>query len=268
MMTAASMIHNRKLSLSWPEDLKWTSFNGTCAGVQIFIPENSSQSLEKALLARLHPEEIRLASRMPKRRALEWIGGRLAVREAMKSHPPGHHGPVLATRRGAPLIPGGLPVSISHKSNKTEVTAVALVAGIDQGHVGIDLETIDEPREGVAPLVLTQRELKKVENLSPAQRWLQILLHFSLKEAVYKAIDPFVQRYVDYQEASLDPCPDGSAEIIWHTTGLKTLMVEALWTTRGKYILTSAKMMNISSSKVYKKDLRTIDYFYRGKELV
>jgi 4'-phosphopantetheinyl transferase EntD len=38
-------------------------------------------------------------------------------------------------------------------------------------------------------------------------------LHFSLKEALYKALDPLVGRHVGFQEASLTLLPDGSAEI-------------------------------------------------------
>lgn len=244
MMPALPIIHEQNGVVVLPEELQWTSCHGLCAGVRITFAKNSSESLMQALLVRLHPEEVRLAGRMPGRRALDWVGGRIAVREAMKSTLPGGcRAPVFSTPRGAPLIPGGFCASISHKSNESEVLAVALVARAEEGSIGIDLEIVDEPREAIAPLVLTPAELKKVQRLPGPDRWLQILLHFSLKEAVYKAIDPVVQRYVDYQEASLNLSPEGSAEIIWHTAGLQGLQVEALWTMRGRYILTSAKTL-------------------------
>lgn len=241
-MMLGSIIHERHCTVVFPEDLRWTSSHGVCAGVRISNLEYSLEPLEKALLARLLPEEIRAAGRMPKRRALDWMGGRIALREAMKSYPPGCHGPVLSTLRGAPLLTGGLAASISHKSNASEVAAVALVAKAEKGSIGIDLEIVDEPREAIAPLVLTPGELEILKKLPGADCWFRILLHFSLKEAVYKAIDPVVQRYVDYQEASLDPRPDGSAEIIWDTDELKGLKVDALWTIRGRFILTSARL--------------------------
>lgn len=242
MMLARTIIHKRNCAIVLPADLRWTSSHGVCTGIQISFREASSESLKQALLVRLHPEESRLARRMPERRALDWMGGRIALREAMKAYRPGYLSPALSTPRGAPLIPGGFCASISHKSNESEIAAVALVARADEGSIGVDLEIVDEPRTAIAPLVLTPAELKMVEKLPEAQRWFRILLHFSLKEAVYKAIDPVVQRYVDYQEASLDLSLEGSAEIIWHTPGLKGLVVDALWTTRGRYILTSARL--------------------------
>lgn len=41
----------------------------------------------------------------------------------------------------------------------------------------------------------------------------EILLRFSFKESVYKAIFPFVRRYVSFQEAEVQPLADGTARI-------------------------------------------------------
>ena len=40
-----------------------------------------------------------------------------------------------------------------------------------------------------------------------------VLLRFSIKEAIYKAVYPYVRRYVDFSEAHVTPDPDGQAEV-------------------------------------------------------
>ena len=42
------------------------------------------------------------------------------------------------------------------------------------------------------------------------------LLHFSLKEAIYKALHPHLQRYVGFDEASLELDVDGEARATLH----------------------------------------------------
>ena len=41
----------------------------------------------------------------------------------------------------------------------------------------------------------------------------EVLLRFSFKEAVYKAIHPFLERSVDFSEVEIEPLEDGSAKI-------------------------------------------------------
>ena len=41
----------------------------------------------------------------------------------------------------------------------------------------------------------------------------EVLLRFSFKEAVYKAIHPFLERSVDFSEVEIEPLQDGSAKI-------------------------------------------------------
>ena len=40
-----------------------------------------------------------------------------------------------------------------------------------------------------------------------------MVLRFSAKEAIYKALDPWVRRYVAFREVDLTPLPDGTARV-------------------------------------------------------
>jgi phosphopantetheine--protein transferase-like protein len=102
--------------------------------------------------------------------------------------------------RGAPIVPAGFVGSITHKGT----TCIALAA-IDEGaRIGVDLERIRPIRAGLSEKILVDEELARIEALAGAARDRQILAHFSVKEAVYKAIDPYLRRYVGFHEAVLE----------------------------------------------------------------
>ena len=154
----------------------------------------------------LADEEKAYAAGLAERRRRTWIGGRVALRLALAREGIAH-GPLLATPRGAPLLPDGVAGSVSHKDH----VAVALVARGHEWTVGVDVE-IDAPRRyDVARHVLTDDEQAELtlDDHEALQR--AVLLRFSAKESIYKAIDPFVRRYVDFKEAYVRPRDDGSA---------------------------------------------------------
>jgi enterobactin synthetase component D len=230
--------------VTFPEELRWESAHGSCVGVRVSLHASLSGLLcFSACGKRLHPEECLFASRMTDRRAFDWLAGRIALREALKRFSANADHPILSSPRGAPQMPVNFSGSMSHKIDVSGTVAIALVSANNEETVGVDLEIVDEPRESIAPLVLTSGEVREVGNFPEHMRWFRILLHFSLKEAVYKAIDPMIQQYIDYQEASIYPTPDGKAEIQWHTSAFaRGLVIDIRWVSRGKYILTSACM--------------------------
>jgi 4'-phosphopantetheinyl transferase EntD len=139
-----------------------------------------------------------VAALAPLRRA-SFVGGRVALRHAAK-----HLGwtleTVLSTERGAPAMPPGLIGSVAHKTR----LAVALVDAAEGETVGVDLEELDRPRPKIARLVLRPEERAIVDALEPSRQWQAIATAFSIKEAIFKAIDPYVRRYVGFQEASVE----------------------------------------------------------------
>lgn len=149
----------------------------------------------------LHPDEARRASELRGARRTGFVAGRLALSRALSAL----GAPRVAIGsddRGAPTLPNGFIGSISHKG----ALGVALVA-LDEGErVGVDVELVKELREGVERLVLTEGERAR---LGP-DRARVVLASFSVKESIYKAIDPFVRRWVGYHEAVVE-LPDERA---------------------------------------------------------
>jgi len=158
----------------------------------ISIPEQPSTeglvAVERAYAARLTPLRRRT-----------WVAGRLAARRAFQKLGIDHPAPILANERGGPKLCGSWVVSISHKHN----VAVALVADSRYGHVGIDVE-MDKPASLRIPgKILTPQEHKDVIILASPEH--AVLRYFSAKEAIYKALNPYIKRYVGFKEVELSP---------------------------------------------------------------
>jgi enterobactin synthetase component D len=130
-----------------------------------------------------------------------YLGGRAALREALYREGAPWQAPLPSTPRGAPVPPEGWVASISHK----EGLAVALVAPDEGWAVGVDLEALGPPRLHLAPRLLTSSEQAQLAAMPPQAQWPELLLRFSAKEALYKAIDPYLQRYVGFAEVAIVP---------------------------------------------------------------
>ena len=148
----------------------------------------------------LHSDEWAVTARFADRRVATWAAGRLALRAALRACDRPTHGPLLADDRGAPCAPPGVRVSISH----TDDLAVALVAPGTAGHVGVDLERVAPPRLEIESIVMTPREVSAIAHLTDEQRWRALLLRFSVKEALYKVLDPSLRRWIDFHEVEID----------------------------------------------------------------
>ncbi len=167
---------------------------GVLCGIALPAPE----AVPEAALAALAGEERAYVETLRGHRRVEWIGGRLALREAAAAL--GHElGPVLSGPRREPLLPPELSGSIAHKRR----LAVALVAPRARGTVGVDLEEPLPARPSIARMVLRPEEREAVEALPEAERWPALLARFAVKEAIYKAVHPRVGRFVGYAEAEV-----------------------------------------------------------------
>src|SRR6185369_14309151 len=127
-------------------------------------------------------------------------------------------GPILQTPRGAPLLPEGASGSISHKEGLA-VGLAAAAADVAAGwRVGVDVERIAPRHPDLARYVLRPEERERLAPADP-ERQAQVLAAFSAKEAIYKALDPFVARLVAFDEVAVAHRDDGTAEVTMHLRG-------------------------------------------------
>jgi 4'-phosphopantetheinyl transferase EntD len=130
-----------------------------------------------------------------------YVGGRIALRRALElagARP----GPVPTAPRGGPRVPRGASASISHKGALAVALAEASAAS-EASSVGVDLEADAPLRVDISRRVLTEREIDAARSLPQGERARRVRISFSVKEAIYKAIDPFVRRYVGFHEVEL-----------------------------------------------------------------
>lgn len=173
----------------------------------VHIPD-SPDPVPDSQLARLHEAEAARARSFGGYRQVQFVGGRIALRSAFEQLGV-RAGALLADDRGAPLLPQGTVGSVSHK----RTLAIAMVARDHDGTLGVDLEEYGPPRPSIASHVLTPAEREAIAHLAPDRQWIALLMRFSIKESVYKALDPYVRRYVGFQEAEVTPDLQGGARV-------------------------------------------------------
>lgn len=159
-------------------------------------------------------------------------GGRAAETAISES------GSILRDDWGAPFLAPGVTGSISHK----DFFCVGAAALDSHGRIGVDLEHINNKAATTLwRRILTAGEKEHLGGLKAlgVSAEEEVLLIFSFKEAVYKAIHPFLARSIDFGEVEIFPHVDGSARVVF---GLKTgeqFAYQASWERfRSRYWLT------------------------------
>ncbi len=199
----------------------------TLAHGTVAIVELTDEHVAVALAA-LPAAEQAHAQMLSGARRRELVAGRSAMHTALRSLAPElADAPILADDRGAPVLPAGWYGSVSHKGMR----AAALVAPAGDARVGVDLELARPARQDIASRILTPRELAALTD-----RGLGATLRFSIKEAIYKAVDPFVRRYVAFTEVELDVV-DGVA----HVTTELPFAIETTWREHAGFWLATAR---------------------------
>lgn len=153
--------------------------------------------------ARLGSYQAQLPARLEKaaaKRKLEFLAGRLCANQAASQiclSPP----LIQTGSAGEPIWPCGITGSISHSS---KLACAAIAQGAGTIHIGIDLEDIARTKDmaNLTSLILTRSEETYLPSgLEDRNRY--VLQVFCLKEALYKAIYPILQRFVGFQEVAL-----------------------------------------------------------------
>jgi 4'-phosphopantetheinyl transferase EntD len=162
--------------------------HGRCVGV--VVPERLPTVPE------IPEREIALALREGRRPG--FVAGRVALRAALEDLGVAA-GALTIGDRGAPVLPAAAVGSISHK----RTLAVGLAARADGQQIGVDVENDAPLRIDVSGRVLTDEESHELAGRSADDRRRGLLQRLSMKESIYKALDPFVRRYVSFKEATV-----------------------------------------------------------------
>ena len=159
----------------------------------------------------LHPLEQKIARTLQGKRKISFVGGRIAARLGLKTIQQDSLG-VVRDSLGAPIIANPhstLTISITHKADQ----AIALLNRQRNVTVGLDLEHLSPPRPNIASKVLTTEEQNHLQTLPAERQWCYLLMTFSFKESIYKALAPQWKRYIGFEEAIVYPQTDMTAKV-------------------------------------------------------
>jgi enterobactin synthetase component D len=211
------------------------SAHGVMTAIQI---PDSPDPVPESVLATLPPAEAAFARSLRAYRQVSFVGGRIALRNAAMQL--GHQvGPILPDEGGGPTLPQGLSGSISHKRD----LAIGMVSQSSFGCLGVDIEDYEPARPSIAEHVLTLEERTAISELPENRRWIALLVRFSIKESIYKALYPHVRRYVGFHEALVEPDVQGSAKVeLRLARGEGPFRVEARYEWLHGKLLTSARI--------------------------
>jgi 4'-phosphopantetheinyl transferase EntD len=152
-------------------------------------------------LSRLWPEEERLVAGSVEKRRREFTAGRHCARLALQQLGVAPAAIGVGSFR-EPLFPAGVSGSITHTR---EYCAAAVIR---TGHVlsiGIDAELNQSLDRSVADLVLIPNELRMISTFNCGCH--PDTLVFSIKEAFFKAIFPFLRQYLEFSDAIVTLSP-------------------------------------------------------------
>lgn len=135
------------------------------------------------------------------KRQTEFLAGRLCARDALHRVTGEPCIPAINEDR-SPCWPAGVVGSITHGAG----WAAVVVARREQWRgIGLDVEKrIPVARaDRLAAEILTPREMEGYDALDEVQRALRVTLTFSIKESLFKALYPLVNKRFYFQEAEL-----------------------------------------------------------------
>jgi len=144
--------------------------------------------------------------------------------------------PILNDNYGAPIIPLWCTCSISYKNN----ISLAAIKIENNSYIGVDIECMtNKSFELIARNILTSNELSKLGKLSNISRENEILLIFSFKESIYKAIHPVLKRKINFNEVEIEPLNNGTVKINWFLKTCEKFKTITNWIIfRDKYWIT------------------------------
>lgn len=202
---------------------------GCCSCVSMIRTDCQASALhahevQPSLATILHEEEVIYPSleNMTLLSAFNFWGGRVALRQAL----PELMQPILKHPNGSPRVPTQVQASISHKF---PLAAALAARNADFAGLGVDIEIAASrytSTNRLANRILNCEEMRTLEKLKSIPTGLRPRMCFSLKEAIFKALNPSIGR-IRLGDIIVYPRSDGACEV--SCTSARTLRIEATW---------------------------------------
>lgn len=165
-------------------------------------------SCEDVVDAQLYPEEEAVVTGAVEKRRREFETGRACARAALAQLGlPAQ--PIPVGLRGAPRWPVGVVGSITHCDG---YRACAVARASDLVTIGIDAEPNRPLPDGLLADIALPSERQALQTLlreRPGICWDRLL--FCMKETVYKAWFPLTERWLGFEEATIEIDPTGGS---------------------------------------------------------
>lgn len=71
----------------------------------------------------------------------------------------------------------------------------------------------------------------------------EVLLRFSMKESLYKALHPYLCHFIGFQQVEIQPAADGRGLVtLLFVPTMELTLIEMYWQRMGPYFLTSCRV--------------------------
>jgi len=158
---------------------------------QLFMTEEAPASFD------LLPNEESLTHTMGKKRLHEFRAGRYCMRMAL-AELSFINASILIGENREPILPSNVVGSISHCSNLAGAIAMK---NTQINSIGIDIELSQGLEDRLIPIVCTSNEISNLH--FSRDRNLNAMLLFSIKESVYKCLNPLLGIWLEFHDLEI-----------------------------------------------------------------
>ena len=201
----------------------------------------------------IYPEEQQYIKNAAQARVAEFSAGRSCAKKALTQLGITNF-PLHVGKERQPVWPNTIVGSISHCKSHV---GVAVAEKNHFASIGLDIETIKPLRYNISSHVCTSKERQWLSQLSKEQHELMLILIFSLKEAIYKAVYAHTHIKLAFKDVTVIPnIGNNIVQPVFHNHAALTAGIE-------KILL----RFYINSSHVYSSAviLRNIDTLRHNK---
>lgn len=153
--------------------------------------------------------EKSLTHKMGKKRLNEFRAGRFCMRRALAELNFTNTSILIGGNR-EPVLPSNIVGSISHCSNLAGAIALK---NTQISSIGIDIELSQGLEDKLIPIVCTSNEQSNLDSFG--NRNLNAMLLFSIKESVYKCLNPLLRIWLDFHDLDIKLQENDSYSVVF-----------------------------------------------------